>query len=381
MRVSTWSYSQEQGWKPETGSRPDTANLILWFASPAAAADDAAYDALRRLFPEALIAGCSTGGQICDAEISSDEAVAAIISFDAAHARGAEAVLSRDGGEEDIGRKLASDLAAPDLKSVFVLSDGVRVNGTSLVQGLISALPQSVIVTGGLAGDGADFGVTRVGLNGPCADGRVVAIGLYGENLHVSWGSAGGWLPFGPERIISRSEKNVLYELDGQPALDIYKRYLGEAAKDLPGSALLFPLVIRPVAGDPLDIVRTIVGIDEKAKSLIFAGDVPQGWTGRLMRGAVDDLVDGAAKAAHQAVGAATMAPTENSLAILVSCIGRKLMMGQRTSDEVEAVRDIWGSIPTVGFYSYGEICPHGVTERCTLHNQTMTVTVLHEAG
>jgi hypothetical protein len=106
---------------------------------------------------------------------------------------------------------------------------------------------------------------------------------------------------------------------------------------------------------------------------------VPEGWSAELMRGAPDHLVEGALRAARQA--GAHGCGDGSSLALVVSCIGRKLMMGQRISDEVEVIRDEWGPIPTIGFYSYGEICPHGVTGTCTLHNQTMTVTVFSEAA
>jgi hypothetical protein len=254
------------------------------------------------------------------------------------------------------------------------------VNGAKLIQGLLAGLPPDVVITGGLAGDGPDFSSTCVGLDGPPVPGVIAAIGFYGKSLAVSWGSAGGWDPFGPKRLVTRSEANVLYELDGKPALELYKRYLGDAADQLPGSALLFPLVIRPDPDSSYDVVRTIVGVDEKAQSLIFAGDIPQNWSAQLMRGVPDRLVDGALRAARQS-GLGEDSTTDGSaLALVVSCIGRKLMMGQRISDEVEIIRQECGSVPTIGFYSYGEICPHGFTGSCTLHNQTMTITVLREA-
>ena len=169
--------------------------------------------------------------------------------------------------------------------------------------------------------------------------------------------------------------------LDGKPALELYKRYLGEAAEQLPGSALLFPLVVRPDPESSYDVVRTIVGVNEENQSLIFAGDIPQNWSAQLMRGVPDRLVDGALRAARQSGLKDNGAANDSTLALIVSCIGRKLMMGQRISDEVEVIREECGSVPTIGFYSYGEICPHGFTGSCTLHNQTMTITVFRETG
>jgi hypothetical protein len=215
-----------------------------------------------------------------------------------------------------------------------------------------------------------------VGLDRHLAPGQVVAVGLYGDAIRVTHGSAGGWDVFGPRRTITRSEGNVLLELDGKPALDLYKHYLGEAAESLPGSALLFPLRIWPTDKRDESLTRTIVGVDEGRKAMIFAGDVPEGYSAQLMRGNFDRLVEGAAEAAQQA-----HTPGESdSVAVLISCIGRKLLLGQRIAEEVEAVRDVLGNKTALtGFYSYGEVSPHNATQCAELHNQTMTVTVFSE--
>ena len=210
------------------------------------------------------------------------------------------------------------------------------------------------------------------------AAGRVAAVGFYGERLKVGHGSLGGWDPFGPERLITRSAGNVLYELDGQPALKLYKRYLGAHAAGLPGAALLFPLALRAQEGGS-GLVRTILGVDEGKGSMTFAGDMPEGAHARLMKANFDRLIDGAAGAAKAGLAQLGAFPAE--LAILVSCVGRKLVLGQRIEEEVEAVRDVLGAQATLtGFYSYGELCPRGAVPTCELHNQTMTLTAFAEA-
>lgn len=378
MRVSTLTYAPTTGWS-STGEPMAQPNIVLWFAAPNVARTPAAYDSLRARFPNALIAGCSTGGEIHNDEVLDGTAVAAAVTFDRATVRAFKSTVTTGTDAAAAGREIACALAAPDLRAIYILSDGLMVNGAKLVQGLLTAVPSDVVITGGLAGDGADFRSTCVGLDAAPAPGVIAAIGFYGKSLDVNWGSAGGWDSFGPKRLITRSDANVLYELDGEPALALYKRYLGEAADGLPGSALLFPLVIRPDANSSYDVVRTIVGIDEAAQSLIFAGDIPQNWSAQLMRGVPDGLIDGALRAAHQSKLGQGISQEDDSLALVVSCIGRKLMMGQRISDEVEIIREECGEVPTIGFYSYGEICPHGFTGECTLHNQTMTITVLRE--
>ena len=378
MHAATLVYDRQSGWSTDGAEPSPQAQAVLWFGAPEVAADAQAYQGLRNRFPNAAIIGCSTGGEIHGEDVLDSSGVAAVVRFDATRLRAAERRAADFAGPRECGLSLAQELAADDLRAIFVLSDGLSVNGTQLIEGLTAGISDRVVITGGLAGDGAEFGVTRVGLNSPPEPGVVAALGLYGEALRIGWGSAGGWRPFGPERTVTRSRDNVLYALDDKPALDLYKSYLGEASAQLPGSALLFPLVIRPSLGDGYNVVRTIVGVNEADSSLIFAGDVPEGWSAQLMRGAVHQLVDGAVAAARQA---GSPAADNSSLGILISCIGRKLMMGQDVADEVEAIADVWGPIPTVGFYSYGEISPHGFSGQCTLHNQTMTITLFSEAA
>jgi hypothetical protein len=201
--------------------------------------------------------------------------------------------------------------------------------------------------------------------------------------VRIGHGSAGGWDEFGPRRRITRATGNVLYELDGEPALDLYERYLGEEeSKGLPGTALLFPLLIRDPDKPGEDVVRTILAIDRTARSMTFAGDVPEGWFAQLMRGNFDRLAAGAAEAARQARSGLGTNGDQHGLAVLVSCIGRRLLMGQHVIDEVEAAGIELGSrMSRVGFYSYGEISPHSASGICQLHNQTMTVTTITEAA
>lgn len=273
MRVATMTYAAASGWSvcDETMTSP---HLVLWFAAPQLARAPAVYDALRSRFPKALIAGCSTGGEIHGDEVLDGVAVAAAIRFQGAAVRGVETKVTAEMDASIAGREIAAALARDDLRAIYILSDGLMVNGAKLVEGVRSGVPSTVVITGGLAGDGADFRSTCVGLDSAPVPGVIAAIGFYGDSLMVHWGSAGGWDPFGPTRLITRSAANVLYELDGKPALELYKRYLGEAANELPGSALLFPLVIRPDPESSYDVVRTIIGIDEEAQSLIFVGDI-----------------------------------------------------------------------------------------------------------
>ena len=305
-----------------------------------------------------------------------DGAVALALRFDSTTVRSAFRKIADAGESRAVGEALADELSSPDLRHVLVFSDGLGVNGTSLAEGLRSGLPAGVSATGGLAGDGPRFERTTVVLNEAVDSGLVAAVGLYGSELEVRWGSAGGWSAFGPRRLVTRSKANVLFELDGKPALALYKTYLGDRAEGLPSTGLLFPLELVGENDGNASLVRTILAIDEADQSLTFAGDVPEGRYVRLMKATTDKLIWGA----ESAVEMMTSPETPPAVALLVSCVGRRLVLGQRVEEEVEAVTSELGDPPgVVGFYSYGEIGPGGLNHGCELHNQTMTLTTFAE--
>jgi len=355
-------------------------NLVLYFGSRETLSDSERFRELREMFPDACLMGCSTDGQICGDEIIESGVNAIAVRFDATTIRTAiesvpDASRSRIHGEA-IGRTLASD----DLAGVFVLSDGLAVNGSELVAGIAMHVG-NVPISGGLAGDGSQFIETIVGLDCPPESGKIAAIGFYGRSIKIGHGSAGGWDVFGPKRRITSAEGNVLFQLDGRPALDLYERYLGEdEIEALPGSALLFPLQIHDPKRPDHWLVRTVLAVDRNKRSMTFAGDMPEGWVAQLMRGNFDRLASGAAEAAQLARDDLGELEGSDGVAILVSCIGRKLLMGQHIAGEFEAAGVALGpNLGRIGFYSYGEITPHATSGMCELHNQTMTITTMVE--
>jgi hypothetical protein len=382
MHTQQIVWNHQSGWNPGKTALGD-ASLVLYFGTRQALACGARYNELRDMFPAAHILGCSTGGQINNNDVCDDEIVAAAIRFDATKLRLCRREISGPQQSHDCGDAIGHALNADDLAAVFVLSDGLNVNGSELVAGITGAIDPKIPLTGGLAGDGADFEKTLVGGNCAPQARMVVGIGFYGTAIRVGHGSAGGWDLFGPRRRVTKSAGNILFELDGEPALDLYERYLGpEEAKGLPGSALLFPIQVSDTARPDSAVVRTVLAVDHDARSMTFAGDVPQGWTAQLMRGNFDRLAAGAADAARQARTGLNAGEGDPRFSILVSCIGRRLLMGQRTTDEAEAAgAELGDDTPRLGFYSYGEISPHANSGLCELHNQTMTITSFAEVG
>ncbi|GAB5519320.1 MAG: FIST N-terminal domain-containing protein [Rhodothermales bacterium] len=355
---------------------PEYADLVLAFGSRFLIGAPQRYEELRARYPGAQIVLSSTSGQIQDTEVTDECIVATAVCFEHTSIRADVLSILPDMDSAMAGQLLAHGLNRPALSHVFVVSDGQHVNGTALADGFNSHLPDGVLLTGGMAGDGPRFEQTLVGLNGPAEEGLIVALGFYGDRLRIGFGSEGGWSPFGPMRRVTRSENNILYELNGQSALGLYKRYLGPQADLLPSAALRFPLSLTTADGQHT-LVRTILSIDEATESMTFAGDVPEGTFVRFMRASYEELVDGAEAAAENSLSSDL---ADADLAICVSCVGRKIVMGQRTEDETEAVREVLGDTPTLtGFYSYGELAPRDAMAHCELHNQTMTITLLKE--
>jgi hypothetical protein len=388
MKTEQRKWTAASGWMPTApGNTAQSVQLALVFGVIGALQKPDLLAAISRDYPAAHIFGCSTAGEICGTQVSDDSLVVTAVQFEHTQFRNAEINLSQTPDSFAAGEMIAQKLprsvrnaetgAEEKLAHVLVLTDGLHVNGSEFVSGVTKHLPEGVTLTGGLAGGGSHLGETLVFRSDVPEKGAIAALGLYGRRLKVGFGSLGGWDSFGPERLVTKSRANVLHELDGQPALGLYQQYLGEHAKGLPATGLLFPLSVRARPGDP-PVVRSFLAIEENTQGLMFAADTPEGAYARLMKANFDRLIDGAtgaARTSRQAIGSATP-----ELAILISCVGRKLVLKQRIEEEVETVRDVLGeSAVLAGFYSHGEISPFAPGAKCELHNQTMTVTTLSE--
>ena len=376
MHIETLSHRRGSGWSAVLPAELDSADtLVLAFGAPAYAEHPAALADLAAAFPASHFVGCSSAGEILSHLVADDTLVVAVARFARTKLVVATSPVLAMSDSLAAGTRLGEQLAPHTPQLVLVFSDGLAVNGTELVKGLSWSLPKGTMICGGLAADGDRFERTWVVVDGQPKSGFVTAVALSGP-LVVGAGSQGGWDTFGPERKITRSEGNVLFELDGKPALALYKEYLGDLALGLPASALRFPLAVRECPESGTSVVRTILAVDEATQSMTFAGDIPNGGRARLMRANNDRLIVGAMRAAVDATAGLDDLP---ALAVAISCFGRRLVLGARTEEETEAALE---ALPPgshqIGFYSYGEISPGGFAQ-CDLHNQTMTLTALRE--
>jgi hypothetical protein len=350
------------------------AQLVLVFAGIDIIPNCNYYETLHAAYPKADIVLISTSGEIQGNEMFENSASATAIHFEKTLIRISKKENIAGQDAEQIGKQITSDLLTDDLKHILVFSEGGHMNGDHLISGISQNLPKHIAITGGLAGDSARFAKTKVGFNDTISENMVVAIGFYGDAIDVGYGSNDGWDLFGPLRLVTKSEENVLYDLDDTNALELYKKYLGDRANELPGAALLFPIcILKP---DGTKLVRTILSINEENQSMVFAGNVPVGSKVQFMMANFDRVIESASNAATKSRISEIEYP---DLTLMVSCVGRKLVLQNRTEEEIEAVADTYNQESTFcGFYSNGEICPStdGIN---SLHNQTMTITTFKE--
>ena len=378
MKTNLFKY-QNNSWTSKSVLKENEyqqIQLVLCFACKEIAVLPEIYQETKTMFPNAEIALSSTAGEIYQEEVYDNSLVAVAINFDKTEIKTASVNIRDFETSFDAGAGLIKKLPPDDLAYILILSDGNLVNGSQLVKGFNAVTEKKILITGGLAGDGDRFQSTVLGLNEPPTEGNVIAIAFYGKNIIIGHGSEGGWQMFGPDREVTRSFNNNLFEIDNTSAFDLYRKYLGPFEDNVPISTLLFPLgVTLPGYSKPL--VRTILSLNKENSSMIFAGDVPQGSQVRFMKASTNNLIYAAEIAAKKAYQIAKLQP---DLTLLISCIGRKLIMGPRVDEEIEAVTSFNEyKSNTIGFYAYGEISPFNDEIECQLNNETMTVTAFYE--
>jgi hypothetical protein len=350
--------------------------IVLVFGNRYLLEEETVIKEIKKEFSYENLVFASTSGEILDGSMHDNS-----ISVTAIELENSTYVIERENSSNFngqinlLGEALLEKFPKEKLKHLFVLADGM-LDGSKLIEGLERNLSKTISITGGMCGDDARFEKTLSSYNDNPKTGEVVLIGLYGDTLEVTFASAGGWFPFGPERKITKSKDNIVFEIDNKPALEVYKNHLAHRAIGLPSASLSFPLNVT-YEGKKQAVVRTILAVDESQHALILAGDAPENSKVQLLMASVDALIDGAQNATELAV---QNREKKAEIALLVSCIGRKLVMNKRVGEETEYVKESLDECTLItGFYSYGQIAPFNGNDYTNLHNQTMTVTLISE--
>jgi hypothetical protein len=380
MKVSQCQFYKNE-WKElnsSSGFDNQKAQIVLAFASRELLENTTQIEHLKSKFPNAKVISASTSGEIIESKVYDDSISASALEFEKSEINCQLYNLKSFENSHALGNHIFKSLTKDNLKGILIFSDGGQINGSDLVAGLNEFNIENVTITGGLSGDGANFKRTLTGLDLDIQEGNVVALGIYGDSVTIGFGSMGGWEEFGPQRTITKADKNVLYEIDNKSALTLYKQYLGPFQDELPASALLFPLSLES-DGNQERVVRTILSLNDEDDSMVFAGNMPLNGKIRLMKANFDKLIFASSLAAGDSIKH-FKEKHKPEFAILISCVGRKLILASRIEEEVEAAKNLLDENTFVsGFYSYGEISPLNTTAKCELMNQTMTITLLSE--
>jgi hypothetical protein len=327
-------------------------------------------------FPSSSFVGATSAGQIGGEFIYDNECVITALKFKKAKffLKTFEHVSSES--SFDIGKQIAMLGNEHDVHSALIFSEGLNINGTKLSEG-INLTNKKIVYSGGLSGDGSDFKETLVFTKDKFIP-NAIAVVYFDKNVEFRTSAAGGWTSFGIERRVTKSHNNIVYEIDEKPAINLYNDYLGSKAKLLPSYGLHFPICLTSKNNNAeTELVRTLLAIDEVAGSLTFAGDVNEGCEIKLMKSTTKDLIHSA-----QSLFAEKLLEINNLegdvFSFLVSCVGRRLVMGQNTEEEF-VLPPLPFEVIRTGYYSYGELSKSIKENKCSLHNQTFTLTLIWE--
>lgn len=329
----------------------------------------------QEMYPDASIISISGAGNILGDTIIDNTIVANSIEFEHTKIQISHTTF-KDRDELEVADSLMANIDQENLKSLLLYSCS-GINLERVIQRLNSKLNNVIPISGGAAGDDMRFEKTIIGIGSDLSTERIVLIGLYGDKIHTQYGLHSGMDPFGPKRKITKCLGNIIFEIDHQPALDLYKDYLGDKASELPASALHFPLNISSI-GKEKPVVRSVQTVDEKTGSLVLFGEVQEGMTVQLMKTYQDNVIVGGSKSA---ILAANRFEGE-AFALIVSCVGRRIVLGPLTEEELTEAKEVLGPNTIMsGFYSYSELSPCSENGRCLLHNQTITITTFFESA
>jgi hypothetical protein len=325
------------------------------------------------------IVGCTSDGEISNAGLSMNSAVlAGVLSDDIDFEIVVVEGLKKDSAAA--GRRLADGFSSAP-KCVQIFSDGLTGNGCAIIEGITSVLGDRIPVTGGAAGDNGRFTKTLQFGYGRIYTDAICAIAFLGD-FRLGTGLDSGWAPIGVPKQVTKASGSVVYELNGEPALNVYERFLGDHAHKLPAIGVEYPLgFIRPsIHGDQEDlyVLRATMSVDRKARSITFAGEIPEGAHVNLTCGDNTSILEAAGNAARQA--RSTYGDVTPGIIFCYSCMARKIVLGSHTEKEIEQVRAEFGPhVPLIGFYTYGEFCPVSHGAPTFLHNETITLNVVGE--
>jgi len=322
------------------------------------------------------IFGASTGDNFIDEEVESGAAALMLLDINPSYFRLEIKECEIEGVKESasqIGKRAAELFTRP---AFLVISGGLTIDGDEILEGFESVCGKDTTIFGGLAADALKMQRTYVFTNDTFTDKGLLALVLNGEKISLNGVAVGGWRPVGMDRVITKSEGNVVYTIDDEPALSFVKRYAGLKDVDT-DNGLNFMLAsnfqLQLQRQDKHPVMRTPMRANTNDGSIVFAGSLPQGSKVKLSLLPGFDVIE-----ATQAefVKYKNEQPEADAL-IVFSCAGRQITLGPYASEEINGIKNIWNA-PLAGFFCYGEI-GRVVSGQHEFHNMTCSLAILKE--
>jgi hypothetical protein len=345
-------------------------------------------ETLRTKLPDVPTIGCSTDGEITSAGLSVDSVTLMLLASPRMRAK-AHVIPNLSEDSERAGIELAKALHDDEARVLMLLPDGLTGNGSAIIRGAQEILGRQFVIAGGTAGDRGRFVKTF-----QCADGKahtdaLIGLMLYSPTpLELGYGVMSGWRPIGIAKEVTHAEANTVYEIEGETALDMYSRFLGDKASQLPGIGVEYPFALVDRygevdtkgirEGESYFLMRAPMVVDREKGAVTFAAEIPQGSRIKMTRGKSDEVISASREAASRSLEGLGGPP---DAVFFFSCMARKVVLGRRTNLEITAAQEVLGeNTPMIGFYTYGEIANCGETfPMCRFHNETATFLAIRE--
>jgi len=321
-------------------------------------------DTIKEMLPHIKIIGTTTSGEIIDGKAQDNTTVLSFSIFDKTEIQTYITEVTSD--SQETAENLISQFTKADPTVAIVFADGLCVNGEEFINTFVT-YDENLIIAGGMAADNADFKQTIVFTEKRVVSPGVVTALLYNKQLHVATKASFGWESIGKRMTITRAEKNRVYEIDGQRAVEIYAKYLGEdIAYHLPQVGVEFPLIVKK---NGMEIPRAVV-VKKRDGSLVFSGNIKEGEKVTFGYGNLHSIL----QYGQNIYDDKRIWKSESIF--VYSCMARKQLLGENVNDELLPLQNICN---VSGFFTYGEFYVESQYHNHELLNETMTVLALSE--
>lgn len=356
----------------DSNFQPSIAIAFSWPGFPIASLQEAC-----KTFRIELI-GCTGSGEIVDGDLNEVGVSLMLLEVPAAYFSLVQKSFTT-GGESELTQALGQTATTRfERPAILALASGMTTDGVSVVEGIHAGVGMDIPLFGGLAGDDSAKATTYVYTTEHIYEEGIVALVFDNDKVQLEGVAVGGWQPLGKVHQVSKTNGNLILEIDNEPALDLFLRYFGNVSfgattvlADITPGQIPFKLFSGPEKGN----MRSILRFNEEQRALLMAGRIEEGDKFKFCPIAKLDVL-------HKTINAfREHSETLDNPAgvILIQCKSRHYAFGPMLQDEVNGIYNIWQK-PTIGFLSNGEFGPTQLGGRASFHNVTCSLVTIKES-